>query len=280
AVTNRHSVASVHHAQFPVANEQQIDSSLEYRMQLAQDVCSLVLSIRKNIVLANGQRGIKVRQPLHKILIPVLDASMQQQLVQVEHLILAEVNVKEISYLQPTDTFIKKKAKANFKTLGSRLGGKMKAVANAVAAFNQQDITKIETEGKYVLEIEGETITLAKLDVEITADDIEGWSVASNDKVTVALDVTITPELLQEGIARELVNRIQNIRKDSGFELTDTISVSIQENPLLQPAIQAYENYVCQEILAEKIHWLTQIETGTTVEINDSSLVISIEKKV
>ncbi len=272
AVTGRFQVTSVHHADFPVANESVIDSSLEERMQLAQDVCSLVLSLRKKV-------NIKVRQPLQKVMIPVLDAGMKTQLEKIEDLIKAEVNVKEMSYITETEGVISKKIKANFKALGTRLGAKMKAVSAAINNFNQLDIATIEKEGSYNLSIDGESVTIELTEVDIVAEDIPGWSVANKGSLTVALDITLTDELKQEGDAREFVNRIQNIRKESGFDLTDRIFVTVLETTGLKASIIKYNDYICREILADTIDWVTEIQAGTEVEINDELLKVVVNKK-
>ncbi len=272
AVTGKFQVRSIHHADFPVADESVIDRSLEERMQLAQDTCSLVLSLRKKV-------NIKVRQPLQKLMIPVLNPEMKDQLQKIEDLIKAEVNVKELEYITETEGVISKKIKANFKALGTRLGGKMKAVSAAIAQFSQLDITKLEKEGNYALTIDGEEVTIGLTDVDIVAEDIPGWSVASKGSLTVALDITLTDELKQEGEAREFVNRVQNIRKDSGFDLTDRIFVTVLESPQLKPSIIKYNDYICREILADTIDWVPRLETGTEVEINEILLKVVVTKK-
>eukprot|EP00897_Mesotaenium_endlicherianum_P003237 jgi/Mesen1/2941/ME001756S01943 len=272
AVSKRVKVESIHHADYPVANEQAIDSLLEERMQLAQDVCSLVLSLRKKV-------NIKVRQPLHKVLIPVLDPAMKEQLLKIEDLIKAEVNVKEMEYITETEGVIRKRVKPNFKALGTRMGARMKAVGAAIGAFSQQDIAAIEKEGKYALTIDGEEVLLELSDVDIAAEDIPGWSVASKGSLTVALDITITEDLKQEGDAREFVNRIQNIRKESGFELTDRIFVDVLETASLKPSIIKYNDYICREILADVIEWKPEIEDGIEIEVNDALLKVVVNKK-
>jgi len=272
AVTGKFNVQSVHHADFPVAKESAIDADLEERMQLAQDASSLVLSLRKKV-------NIKVRQPLQKVLIPVLDMKMKHQLEKVEDLVKAEVNVKTIEYITETEGFINKKIKPNFKSLGSRLGSRMKAVSAALAKFDQHDIASFEKDGKYMLTIDGEPVELKLADVEIIAEDIPGWSVASKGNLTVALDITITEDLKQEGDARELVNRIQNIRKDNGFELTDRIFVKLLENDLLKPSINKFKNYICAEILADNLTWVPEMQDGTEIEINDILLKVRVNKK-
>ncbi len=271
-VTKRFKAGSVHHVDYPVADEKAIDTLLEERMQLAQDVSSLVLSLRKKV-------NIKVRQPLQKVLIPVLDAGMKTQLEKVEDLIKAEVNVKELEYVVDTEGVIKKKVKPNFKALGNKLGAKMKAVSAALGKFSQHDIASLEKEGKYILEIDGESVTLLLSEVEIIAEDIPGWSVAGKGALTVALDITLSDQLKQEGDAREFVNRIQNIRKDSGFELTDRIFVKVLENGQLRSSINEFKNYICAEILADNIDFVPELQDGTEIEVNDALLKVSVHKK-
>jgi isoleucyl-tRNA synthetase len=272
SVTNRFHAASVHHSDFPIANEEMIDRALEERMQLAQDASSLILSLRKKV-------NIKVRQPLQKVLIPVLNLKMEKQLRKVEDLIKAEVNVKEVEYLTDTEGFIKKKIKPNFVALGKKLGPKMKAVSSTLAAFRQEDILRIEKEGQYNLSIDGEDVMLQLSEVEITSEDIPGWTVANKGTLTVALDVTITPELEREGNAREFVNRIQKIRKESGFELTDRIEVKVAATNGLKSSLAQFNDYICAEILADKLELVPEIEDGTEIEINDISLKVIVSKK-
>ena len=272
SVTGKHQVASIHHANFPVANETFIDAALEERMQLAQDVCSLVLSLRKKV-------NIKVRQPLQKILIPVLDPAMQEQLALIQDLITAEVNVKEIEYLTETEGIIKKKIKPNFKALGTKMGAKMKAAGAAITAMTAAQIASLEKTGEILLSIEGEELSIALTEVDIAAEDIPGWSVASKGSLTVALDITITPDLQQEGDAREFVNRVQNIRKDSGFALTDRIFVTLEHCDRLKESIVKYNDYICREILADSINWVDQVENATEVDVNDNLLKVSITKQ-
>ncbi len=273
AITQRHDAESVHHALFPKANETMIDTALEERMQLAQDASSLILSLRKKV-------NIKVRQPLQKMLIPVLNPIMKAQLEKVADLIQSEVNIKEIQYLVDTDGFIKKKIKPSFVALGKKLGAKMKAVSAALAQFTQEDIIALEHQRNYTLQIEGEAVEIGLNEVEISSEDIPGWTVASKGLLTIALDITITPELQQEGDAREFVNRIQKIRKDSGFELTDKINVVIQTNETLKNSLTAYKDYICAEILAENIDF-RPIAQGSGIEIgvNDNILLTIVSKK-
>ncbi|MES2702189.1 MAG: isoleucine--tRNA ligase [Bacteroidota bacterium] len=270
-VTGRHNKGSVHLADFPSADDSRIDASLEERMRLAQDISSLVLSLRKKV-------NIKVRQPLQRILLPVMDAATKVQITRVEELIKSEVNIKSVEYLTDTEGFIKKKVKPNFKALGTRMGAKMKSVAAAIVQMDQQRISTLESEKTITLQVDSEPVEIRIEDVDIIAEDIPGWSVANKDSLTVALDITVTKELLEEGHARELVNRIQKIRKESGFEVTDRIVVYIQENEQLKSAIINYCDYICAEILADRIETAPQVDNGTEIEVNDVMLRILISK--
>ena len=271
-VTGKYTVASIHHTDFPKADETLIDPSLEERMQLAQDISSLLLSLRKKV-------NIKVRQPLQKVMIPVFNTEMKTQIEKIEDLIKAEVNVKEMVYLTETEGVISKKIKANFKALGTRLGGKMKSVSAAISVLNQLNIATIEKEGKIILIVDNESITIELTDVEIVAEDIPGWTVASKGGLTVALDITISEELQKEGDAREFVNRIQNIRKESGFDLTDRIFVTVFESKELKDSIFRYNDYICREILADSIDWVSQIDQASEIEINGVVLKVVVHKK-
>jgi len=272
AVTGKHKEASVHHILFPTANEEVIDRLLEERMTLAQDASSLILSVRKKV-------NIKVRQPLLKALIPVFNPLMEQQLRKIEDLIKTEVNVKEIEYLTETEGFIKKKIKPNFVALGKKLGPKMKAVSSALQNFSQHEISLFEKEGRYSLPLNDEFVDLTLSEVEITSEDIPGWSVASKGSLTVALDINVTPELEQEGNAREFVNRIQKIRKDSGFELTDRIEVKVAAANGIAESLGKYNDYICAEILADKLEITSTIEDGVEIEVNDNPLKVIVIKK-
>jgi isoleucyl-tRNA synthetase len=271
-VTNRFEAASIHHADFPVANPAAIDAGLEERMQLAQDTCSLVLSLRKKV-------NIKVRQPLQKILIPVLNPEMKAQLELVQDLILAEVNVKELVYLTETEGIIKKKIKANFKLLGAKMGGKMKQAAALIGAFSQQEIALLEKNGQIAIQVDGENYQIELAEVEIAAEDIPGWSVASKGALTVALDIVLSEDLKQEGDARELVNRIQNIRKENGFELTDRIFVKLLESDGFKQSIIKFNDYICREILADNIEWVSALPDGVEIDINETLLKLAVTKK-
>ncbi len=272
AVSGKETHASVHHTEFPVANDSWIDLALEERMNMAKEFSSLVLSIRKKV-------NIRVRQPLQKILIPISSPDMQTQLQQVESLILAEVNVKEIQYLPADNDFIRKKIKPNFVVLGKKLGAKMKLASQVINALSQDAIRKLEFEGSLPIDLEGESYTLLREEVEIQSEDVAGWMVASRNAFTVALDVQLTPELEQEGIARELVNRIQKIRKDIQLELTDRILVSVQSLPEFDAAFTRYNDYICAEILADKIVLETGLGIGFDTEIEGKTLKINVIKK-
>lgn len=272
AVTGRFAVESVHHADFPVADVSKLDARLEERMQLAQDASSLILSLRKKV-------NIKVRQPLRRVLIPVLDTAMMDQLKQVEDLIKSEVNIKEVEYLTETEGFIKKKVKANFVALGKKLGPNMKAVAAALGNFSQADIATLEREGVYNIPVNGEEIPVFLSEVEISSEDIPGWTVASKGRLTVALDITLTPELESEGNAREFVNRIQKIRKDSGFELTDRIEVRVAAADGMKNSLGMFYDYICAEILADKLDITPVLTDGIDIEVNEITLKVQVNKK-
>jgi isoleucyl-tRNA synthetase len=271
-VTGKQGVASIHHSDFPKSNPALRDSGLEQRMQLAQDISSLVLSLRKKV-------NIKVRQPLGKVLIPILNPEMQAQVEKVSDLILSEVNVKQIQFLTDSEGFIKKKIKPNFKALGNRLGAKMKTVAAAIGAFSQEEISRLEKDKKIILILDEEPLELVLGDVEISSEDIPGWTVAVKGNLTVALDVTVTPELLNEGNARELVNRIQKIRKDSGFEVTDRVEVKIAAKDALTTSVAQFSDYICTEILADNLEIVPDIQDGIEIEVNDISLKVIVTKK-
>ncbi len=280
-VTGRFNAESVHHVSYPgldatrnppLGGRGAIDIVLEERMQLAQDASSLVLSLRK-------KANIKVRQPLQKVLIPVLNPGMKDQLQKVEDLIKAEVNVKEIEYLDPSNSFIRKKVKPNFVALGKKLGPKMKAVTAALAGFSSEDIALLEKEGQYNLPVDGEPVILQVSDVEISSEDIPGWNVAGKGSLTVALDLTVTPELEAEGNAREFVNRIQKIRKDSGFELTDRVVLKVAADDNLKDSLARFKDYICAEILADKLEFVPELKEGTEIGINDVLLNVIVSKK-
>jgi isoleucyl-tRNA synthetase len=271
-VTGRIKAASVHHTDFPEGDTTFIDLQLEERMQLAQDASSLILSLRKKV-------NIRVRQPLQKALVPVLNPHMKHQLEKVEDLIRAEVNIKEVQYLTDADSFIKKKIKPNFIALGKKLGAKMKAVTTALSNFSQDDIAKLEKEGNITLILNQEPIILSIQEVDITSEDVPGWVVANKNALTVALDVTVTPKLAQEGNAREFVNRIQKIRKDNGYDLTDRILVKVADVPPLTDSLTQFNDYICAEILADSIEVVKEPANGTEIEVNDIPLKVFVTKK-
>ncbi len=261
---------SVHLSYLTTANEGLIDKDLEERMELAQRACSLVLSLRK-------KEKIKVRQPLSKILIPVLNENMQLQLSKVESYILSEVNVKGIEYISDAGGVVKKKIKLNFKELGKRAGNKMKAIQQAVAGFTTDDISKLERDQKYALTLEGETFELIPADVEIQTEDIPGWLVASEGALTVALDVTITDALRHEGNAREFVNKVQNLRKDKDFQVLDRIKVSVVKNATLEATLTQFKEYIANEILAKEIVLVDTLADFDEVELNEETLKVKVE---
>jgi isoleucyl-tRNA synthetase len=268
-VTHQEAFESVHLAYFPEYHNNLVNTALEERMQLAQDISSLVLSLRKKV-------GINVRQPLSKILLPILDKSFKHQVDQVKDLILSETNIKDIEYITDTAGFIKKKIKPNFKALGAKVGKDMKLVAEAITNFNQDDIAKLDVEGSIAVLDTKYLILLS--DVEIIAEDVPGWQVANLGKLTVALDVTLTDELKQEGISRELINRIQNLRKGKEFEVTDKINVRLSNHPFISKAVSNNLSYICAEILAESIVLDNELNVGEVALIDDNEIMIAISK--
>ena len=272
AVTGKENLASIHHVDFPSPNEAWIDLALEERMAMAREFSSLVLSIRKKV-------NIRVRQPLQKLLIPISSSLMQEQLKKIEDLILAEVNVKEMQYLPADNDFIKKRVKPNFVILGKKLGAKMKSAASIITELDQQSIRKLEQEGKLNIVLDNEEVEILREEVEIQSEDVAGWMVASRNAFTVALDVSVTPELENEGNARELVNRVQKIRKDLDLELTDRIIVEIQSDPDLDHSFTDFNAYICAEILADQVLLKQGLSEGVETEINGKTLKINVIKK-
>jgi len=262
---------SVHLADFPKYVEKYVDKSLESKMMKAQTVSSLVLSLRK-------KEMIKVRQPLQKVMIPILDEKQRAEIEAVSDLIKAEVNVKEVVLLDDASGVLVKQIKPNFKTLGPRFGKDMGLIAKEIQGFTQEQINELDRNGSYTLVLSGKSITLAQDDVEISSQDIPGWLVANANGITVALDITITEDLRKEGIARELVNRIQNLRKDSGFEVTDKIKVQLEKNGNLEDAITANLDYVQSETLTKLLVFEDKIENGTEIEFDDIKTKIIISK--
>ena len=270
-VTQKENFESVHLAEFPIVNEAVIDKDLERKMKSAQTISSLVLSLR-------AKEKIKVRQPLQKIMIPVLDASQKVAILAVSDLIKHEVNVKEIELLEDASGILVKQIKPNFKTLGPKFGKDMRLVSSVVQNFSQEEIIKIEKEGNLSIEIDGKSINLASSDVEISSKDIEGWLVANADGLTVALDVIITEELRKEGVARELINRIQNLRKDSGLEVTDKIKLTILKYENLQASVLENEKYIMSETLTRELVFVDELENGTPIEFDTVKSKIEIHK--
>ena len=270
AVTKRYDVESVHHLGFPEYHAEMVDKALEERMQLAQKVCSMVLGLRK-------KSNLRVRQPLQKIVIPVRDENMRAQIEKVQHLICSELNVKEIEFLAADNDLLVKKIKPNFKTLGPRYGKVMKALGAAIMAFSQQQINALEADGRCVVSVEGQDCEVLISDVEIATQDIPGWVVANDGNLTVALDIQLTPELVNEGIARELVNRIQNIRKEQ-FDVTDRIVVELQSGEW-DSAINTHCDYICSETLCTSLTLVPEVKDGTPIELLDGqNATISIKK--
>jgi isoleucyl-tRNA synthetase len=260
SITGRDKAESIHLSNFPVADETLIDKNLEERMELAQKISSMILSIRK-------KENIRVRQPLNRIQIPILDESYKAKIEAVKDLILSEVNVKNIEFIDESNSTITKNLKLNFKTLGKKCGKNMKAVQTFANENTQAIISGIEKTGKFEIKLDNEVIELDNEDVEIIPVDIPGWKVANSGQLTVALDVTISPELREEGLARELVNRIQNIRKDSNLEVTDKISVKIKRNSAINSAINNNLDYICTEILASSIELVDNVGAINESEI-------------
>ncbi|WP_405209141.1 isoleucine--tRNA ligase [Aquimarina sp. LLG6339-5] len=266
------SFESVHLSHFPEYDSSYVDKALEHKMQKAQSVCSLVLSLRQ-------KEKIKVRQPLQRIMIPVLNEADKAEINDIASLIKSEVNVKEIELLDDASGILVKQIKPNFKNLGPRFGKDMKLIANKIQSFDQESIKILEQTGSFDIEINDKIITLGTDDVEISSQDIEGWLVANSGSLTVALDITITPELRKEGIARELVNRIQNIRKDSGLEVTDRIEVVIKENKSIQEAVATNEAYIKNETLTDTIEFATDVINGTEIAFDDIATQLVIKKQ-
>ncbi|MEI6898583.1 MAG: isoleucine--tRNA ligase, partial [Bacteroidota bacterium] len=271
-ISQRYSVDSVHLSGFPGFNEDHIDSSLEERMELAQKISSMVLSLRK-------KTNIRVRQPLNKIIIPSAAAHINSQVDSVKNIILSEVNVKTLEYITDTSNILIKRIKPDFKKLGPRFGKLMKQVAESIVAFSKEQINELEREGKIMINAGQESMEILNTDVEIISEDIPGWQVANMGTLTVALDITITPELWDEGISRELINRIQNLRKEKGFDVTDKINIELKQHKALKTAIQNNLSYICSETLTQSFRIVDQIETSETdtIELTEAiSTSISI----
>ena len=270
-VTGRDHVVSVHLAQFPEANEALIDGELEARMQMAQSVTSMVLALRRKV-------NIKVRQPLQCIMIPVVDEAQRAHIEAVKNLIMSEVNVKELQFVEGESGVLVKKVKGDFKKMGPKYGKQMKAVAAAVTALPQEAIATLEREGSYLLNLDGAEVKVEATDVEIFSEDIPGWLVANEGKLTVALEVTLTDELRREGVARELVNRIQNIRKSSGLEITDKIEIQLSKHPQSDAAVEQYCDYICKQVLGTSLTLMDEVADATELDMDDYKLYVRIMK--
>ncbi len=271
AVTGRDKAVSVHLANFPVCDETLVNQELEARMQVAQDITSMVLALRRKV-------NIKVRQPLQCIMIPVVDEAQRAHIEAVKPLIMNEVNVKEIKFVDDAAGVLVKKVKCDFKKLGPKFGKQMKAVAAAVAEMSQEAIAELEKNGRYAFVLDGAEAVIEAADVEIFSEDIPGWLVANEGRLTVALEVTVTEELRREGVARELVNRIQNIRKSSGFEITDKINITLSKNTQTDDAVNEYKDYICNQVLATSLTLVDEVKDGAELNFDDFSLFVKVEK--
>ena len=263
---------SVHLCNFPTLHEEIIDKELEERMHIAQDITSMVLALRRKV-------NIKVRQPLTTLMIPILDEYQKEHIEAVQELILNEVNVKNLKFVDNAAGILVKRIKPDFKKLGPKYGKIMKQLATAIAAMSQDDILRFETEGDFLFDINGQHAVIETSDVEIISEDIPGWLVANEGKLTVALDVTVTDELKREGIARELVNRIQNIRKSSGFDITDKINIRISSNEETDAAVEEYKTYIAKQVLANSIEITEKLDRDINeLDFENFKLKVSIVK--
>ncbi|MCD7914255.1 MAG: isoleucine--tRNA ligase [Tannerellaceae bacterium] len=271
AVTGRDQAESVHLTDFPVYDEALINKTLEEQMKLAQDISSMILALRRKV-------NIKVRQPLQTIMIPVTDKHQQENIEAVQALILNEVNVKELNFVDNSAGILVKKVKPNFKKLGPRYGKIMKQLAQAIQQMSQEEILAFETAGTHSMQLEGQDIQIGLADVEIISEDIPGWLVANEGRLMVALDITVTDELKKEGLARELVNRIQNLRKSSGLDITDKIRITILSTEEMDEAIREYKEYIANQVLAESIDISDAVSDAVALDFEDFRLPVSIEK--
>jgi isoleucyl-tRNA synthetase len=258
---------SVHLTDLPVVNKAAIDLVLEEQMDYAQKISSLVLSIRK-------KENIKVRQPLQKILIPLVDQRIKDEIVHVQNLILAEVNVKELSFIDAID----KSIKPNFKTLGKKVGAKMKAVAAEIVNLKQDKISELEANGNCKIAVEGEEISILLEDVEILSKEISGYKVANEGRLTVALDVSISAELKEEGVAREIISKLQSLRKEMNLEVTDKILIKIEAHDYIKSSINQFKSYICTELLAISIEFELASSLENTIEVDENRIQVSISK--
>jgi isoleucyl-tRNA synthetase len=273
SVTEKNNAESVHLTDFPLYDKVLINKALEDRMQLAQDISSLILSLRKKV-------NIKVRQPLQKVIIPAIDNDFEKKIRQVENIIKSETNIKEVDILPADNNFIKKKAKANFKTLGKKLGSRMKWAAARIQDLDDAAINKI-LEGEFVLNSkeDEEPIVISAEDIEVSTNEIPGFEIAVKGNLTVALDLVISDQLKKEGFAREFINRIQNLRKEKDFELTDKILLIVEQKDSVIDIITEFNEYICAEILAEKIEFLSQVSEGVEIDVNNDTFTVKITKK-
>ncbi|OQY00780.1 MAG: isoleucine--tRNA ligase, partial [Bacteroidetes bacterium 4572_117] len=244
---------------FATYNENDIDKGLEERMSIAQQVSSMVLGLRR-------QKSLKVRQPLSKIMIPILNPELKDQIEAGKEIILSEINVKEIEYITDEAGFLVKKIRPDFKVLGKKYGKLMKQISALINQFEQDDIRKLETEGKYILKLSDQEIEINLDEVDISSEDIPGWLVASNNKLTVALDIDVTEELREEGIAREFINRIQNLRKEMGLEVTDKINLGIQKHELINKALEKHKHYISAQTLTENLSLVNEIAGNSGIK--------------
>ena len=272
AVTGREQVESVHLSDFPVCHEELIDKALEERMQMAQDISSMVLALRRKV-------NIKVRQPLHVLMVPVLDEHQKESIEAVKSLILNEVNVKDMKFVDNTAGILVKRIKPDFKKLGPRYGKIMKTLAAQIQQMSQEDINAFEKAGTFTLQVEGQEAVIERADVEIISEDIPGWLVANEGRLTVALDITITDDLKKEGLARELVNRVQNLRKSSGFDITDKVNITVASSTEMNDAINDYKEYIANQVLANSIEIADEpIADATTLDFEDFTLAVKVVK--
>jgi len=271
SVTGREKVESVHLSDFPAWNEAYINKDLEERMKIAQDISSMILALRRKV-------NIKVRQPLQTIMVPIVDAQQEEHIEAVKNLILSEVNVKELKFVNSTAGILVKKIKPDFKKLGPRYGKIMKPLAAALQAMSQDSINEFEKNGTFTLNVEGQEAVVNRDDVEIISEDIPGWLVANEGRLTVALDIMVTEDLKKEGLARELVNRIQNLRKSNGYDITDKIAVTVLSSDEMDEAIKEYGSYIANQVLAVSVELSDVISDATELDFEDFKVSVRIEK--
>ena len=269
SVTGRDTVCSVHLSKFPVADESLIDSDLEERMAIAGKITSMVLALRRKV-------NIKVRQPLQAIMIPAIDDAQKQHIEAVKDLVMNEVNVKELRFVEGSGVLVKK-VKCNFRTMGKKFGKLMKGIAAVMSALEQDQIELLEKQGWLNVDVEGQSVTVESADVDIISEDIPGWLVSNEGNLTVALEVELNDDLRNEGMARELINRVQNMRKEAGFEITDRICVYVSHNDAMEKAIDNYSDYIKGQVLADNIE-VSDDNRGTEVEFDDFKLYIDVVK--